>query len=370
MKMMNMPSIKKYNIESRPDYMKLRLSGDSQYAAVLDKSGTGYIERRESITVHSLTDQTWKGRKAFVPKSLGKIDYVADVFDISHDGRYIAITFNEGNVPSSCDGMYCRIYDIKNKGYLPDFIKQNLLYKSGVGFGIDGQRGFDWIEVRFLDEFRLATVTISGEVFIWDYLKQQLIMSWTGVSHFAGGVAFPSKFGTYAMAEANRQFVRVGHIGRYEYQYGNINLPTVGWTPLQEGDFLRLWDIHSGTVVRDFECEYPIHELMFSPDDRLLVGYTDQEDSNLLMWDVLTGKLLMTLPDSGMPIGFTSDGLFLVIQKDNVVKLWSVLSQSWGDFEFTSDGIITDCRISKSNVIVAVYKTIDNWGICQIDLNT
>lgn len=366
---MNKPTIKKYDIESRSDYMKLRLSSDSRNAAVLYKEGSRH-KGKTSITVHSLTDQTWRGRTTFVPKPLDKFDFIADVFDISHDGRYIAVTFDEGNLPSGCDGMYCRIYDMKNKVYLADFIKQNLHYKSSSAWGIDIQSGFDWIEIRFIDDFRLATVTISGEVFIWNYLKQQLIMSWTGVSNFARSVAFPSQFGTYAIAEQNRQNIRFGHIGRYEYRYGNINLPTVGWTPLQEGDFLRLWDIHRGTVIRDFECESPIQQLIFSPDDRLLVGYTDQEDSNLLMWDVLTSKLLITLPDSGTPIGFTSDGLFLVIQKDNMVKLWSVLSQSWGDFEFTVDGTITDCKISKANVIVAVYQTIDNWGICQIDLDT
>lgn len=320
-------SVKKQTFKHQWDNTKFRIAQKEQFCAIFHKphhSGAEINVRR--IEAHTGFLSSGTSISIYKPKETPKLDEMANIFDISPDGRYVAITVHdfENNVDGH-DGMFCFLYDTDKREYLPQFISQNMLYKTYYGHGIDGVSGDNLIECRFLDDFRLATVSVSGEIFIWNYIKQSLIFSWIGASHFANCVAFSNKFGQFAMSEGHSDHARGGHIGKHRTKWSQIEIQANQWEKLREGRFVRLWDIYGGTVIRELASGSNITNLMFSHDDVWLAGF-EPESQETSIWEV-NGDKVFQLP--GYPVGFLSDNVYLTIKQETTIRLWNLKLESW-----------------------------------------
>lgn len=361
-------SIQTKSIASRNDLRFLRVTPDGKYVAFLSK--TSKWNNEAVVKIYALDDVSYFPLSTMqMPEDQPRIEKMADIFDISHDGRFVAVTFDTHPMADGLDGMDCYVYDRDKKAYLPKFVSQNMLYKSYIAFGIDGGLGDNWIAVRFLNDSWLATVTISGEVFIWNVAKQQLVMSWTAAAHLASSVALSNKFGLYAIAEAHASFARGGRIGPYRTQYDTIKLSIDNWQPLRQGNFLRLWDIYSGTVICEFDADSEVENLVFSRDDSLLAGSVH---TSVVLWDVNTGEQVLELPESTRPIGFSTNDEFLVIHnrtlRKSTIRLWDLARQKWFDTDYELEGEVTSVQLTDSNKIVALSRTITDWDLHQIQI--
>ncbi|MCI0376195.1 MAG: hypothetical protein L0215_01180 [Gemmataceae bacterium] len=65
---------------------------------------------------------------------------------------------------------------------------------------------------------------------------------------------------------------------------------------------VRLWDFPSGKTLKEF-IHPEVHNAALSPDGRRLA--TSSFNRNLRIWDTLTGRELVRVPDSGSQAGFT-----------------------------------------------------------------
>lgn len=360
-------SVKKQKISIERDQAIFRVSQDGNFCALFHNSSSekaiiSVIDLREEKDNLSTKVDIHNPKT----KSYGQ-DRITEIFDISPDGRFISLAVTDWwNVADGHDGMICYIYDTKERQYLPNFVTQSMMYKSYNAFGIDGRRGFDIAECRFLDDFRLATVSVSGEVFIWNYQTRSLIFSWSAASHLAYCTAFSTKFGQFAMSEGHHDRARSGRIGTYRIIWSQIQTHENKWGTLRQGNFLRLWDIHSGRAVQEFDYSEPLSNLMFSLNDKLLAGY-DQKVKRTIVWNIDANTYVRI---SGYPLGFFSDENYLIIREDNTIKLWDSSIKTWNDdFMYTSEFEIVDCVVSDTNKIFLLCTTSDNWHIHTVTID-
>src|SRR5262249_11721431 len=96
-----------------------------------------------------------------------------------------------------------------------------------------------------------------------------------------------------------------------------------------------LWNARDGSFVRTLEGSVPLGRALFSPDARKVGacfgagGYLPGEHGGHV-WDVATGKLLLTLKGHTFPIRrvlFDQSSEFVAtVARDNSIKLWSLSS--------------------------------------------
>jgi|GEM_PF-5798171 len=377
---MTKPTVSSQQIQRISDNYTVRLSQDSRYVTTLYTnydmhSGIANVVMYPIETLESDRYFAFDG-KEYKIKAEFDSDKPTTIYDISPDGRFIAVTFYAYHAPDGSVETYCRVYDTTKNAFISDFIHHTHYYlKSHAVSGVDVVKSHKWLNVVFLDNHILATVSMNGEVLLWDCDKQHKLISWGGASQLANGVAFPSQYGTFVVSEENSR----GHRGRISHvQYigtkVKLQLPEVKesfYIPLREGYFLRLWDIKSGHVIREFECDHPVDKLVFSPDDRLLAGssplYSKEDRKDI--WDVETGKKLQMLREPDSLVGFTSDSSYLVVHTNNTIKLWNIAKQAWHNVEHTVDGHISSCQINHDDKIVFVYQTWRSWQIAVMDVS-
>jgi WD40 repeat protein len=96
---------------------------------------------------------------------------------------------------------------------------------------------------------------------------------------------------------------------------------------------ISLWNVQMGEVQRTFmptHTEYlssPKAKAIYSPDGSLLATIFGQEKTELLVWDVMTGRLLATREGQNYaingPITFTPDGQAITYRnQDSLLELW------------------------------------------------
>ena len=120
--------------------------------------------------------------------------------------------------------------------------------------------------------------------------------------------------------------------------------------------------------------------LCFSKDDRYLVSggggnvsyRKPKEFYNLMLWDVVSGKLISILSghvDVVMDIKFTPDGRYVAsVSEDNSVRIWDVKTaqQIW---KYESDCYFLSCAISPDGKYLAASsrdETIKIWDLNRI----
>jgi WD40 repeat protein len=128
----------------------------------------------------------------------------------------------------------------------------------------------------------------------------------------------------------------------------------------------RLWDAASGrllTTLSGFDGRVP--RVAFSPDGRTLAAKGGYKTHSVKLWDVVTRRLLWTLPlpgrrDDTAEIKFSPDGDWLVSWGDKGVQVWGVstgekldgLAAGRGPAAFSPDGRAAACAGRDGTVVL------------------
>jgi WD40 repeat protein len=356
-------------VTRRSDKMVLRVTPDGRFAVIfyqVNSSEEGQLQVHDFQSIFFTPIPIKRSPEAWKHHTL------TDVFNISPNGHYIALTYDQPPADGH-DGMGLYVWNVKQREYLPAMDASNVEYKSYIGFGVDGQRGYDIIDVRFVDNDVLLKTTASGEVYIYSISQNRLSWFVSAAAHLADSVAFSHKMGLFAMSERTVNVPR-GQIGQLhtsgkEILYNSFghsdNEPVIASENLNIGRYFRLWNIYSGTLIRDFDCDAEVNHLVFSRDDKLIAGSIHKVTH---LWDVNTGQSVDVLPSNTIPIGFTTDNKYLVAQfGHNKIGMWNIEKMEWHQL-YELNGFISSAQLIDNNKVVALSQTMDEWLIHQLQL--
>lgn len=98
---------------------------------------------------------------------------------------------------------------------------------------------------------------------------------------------------------------------------------------------IRMWEVESGTLLYEISTGhgFPITDLAFSPDDKILASI-DEVEGIVILWDVETGQQIgrpfAGHTDGGWRLAFSPDGKILASSSyDHTIILWDVDPMSW-----------------------------------------
>jgi WD40 repeat protein/tRNA A-37 threonylcarbamoyl transferase component Bud32 len=114
--------------------------------------------------------------------------------------------------------------------------------------------------------------------------------------------------------------------------------PAKGLLALSSADALRLWDLFSGHKLAMLQISNPaVRSLVFSPDQRVLIGWVPGTDSPAMLhfWEAPSLRLICSMPHTtffGSPsaMAFSPDGKLMAILGNGrtEVELWDVSDQN------------------------------------------
>jgi len=125
-----------------------------------------------------------------------------------------------------------------------------------------------------------------------------------------------------------------------------------------------LWDVASGSKIREFRLEHNVKTVAISPDGRSGLSAAD----TLKLWDLATGKAIRELKDSRTPyhVTFSPDGKTALSASGKSLRLWDlttgtvIFTLSGHLAEVTSLSISPDGRVAVSG---SKDKTLKIWDL-------
>ena len=193
------------------------------------------------------------------------------------------------------------------------------------------------------DGSQVATAGNDATIRTWDVRDGRELRVLRGHARTVDSVVF-SPDGRYLLSAGNDKTMRLWNaatgaevrVMKWERPYSNVSRVAFspdGRTFLAGGlDSMSLWDVESGTEVRDFP-EGRAFALAIAPDGRsAIAGY-----NNLIVWDLTTAKPIHRLRSHATPIvslAFDPNGRYLswLDTAQNTV-LWEIASgQRWSNY--------------------------------------
>jgi len=189
------------------------------------------------------------------------------------------------------------------------------------------------IAVAFESRFKIVTLTIDGDVSIWNLNTEECINQWKVASSYISGLAITSKGGVMAISGSHGVLLFDGR-GKVLRSFspgagvlctsaaisGNGQFVATGC----DDNTARLWDTRSGhqVVVRHAA---PVNAVGISNDNRLFA--TASDDSTARIWAVATGYEIASLAHGGAvySAAFSHDSRSLATGSfDQTVRVWNV----------------------------------------------
>jgi len=120
-----------------------------------------------------------------------------------------------------------------------------------------------------------------------------------------------------------------------------------------------LWDVRTGQPAGPaLRHDGPVAAAAFSPDGSSVL--TGSPDRNGRLWDVATGKLLLTLPCAGAVhvVAFSPDSQTVLTGiQDRTARLWSVATGKPIGMPLQHEGEVMDARFSADGQTVLTAAT-------------
>ena len=176
----------------------------------------------------------------------------------------------------------------------------------------------------------LASGSKDKTVKLWDVSTGENIATLQGHEKMVLSVAF-SPDGTKLASGSEDTSIRLWEVptGKALYTLGGVNSPQVGVEVLpvpRPGQDINELQADDATDIEPEIIRGLVISVAFSPDGtKLAAGVLD--DGAVTLWDVGTGKHIITLTDSVWSVAFSPDGTKLAVGTgtgENAVKLWDV----------------------------------------------
>ncbi len=228
---------------------------------------------------------------------------------LSPDGRSIVSGFRDGKL---------RIWDVATHRLTHTYEIFKQLKGNGEGtYDRDAANGGEAVSVAFSPDGRLILTTFNGG-------------GQDGVS--------------FTLTD-----VKTGH--KIDFAYGGWGV-SAAFSPdsrsllLSRGGETDLFDLGSGKIklLRKFEERTGGQAVTFSPDgSSVAAGYKDLSNDKLIIWDVVTGRLLRGFEGQSISaLAFSPDGHSIASGKDHEVNVWDVFTEKLlHTFEGHSDAVTT-----------------------------
>jgi WD40 repeat protein len=174
---------------------------------------------------------------------------------------------------------------------------------------------------------------------LWDVSSGKELRSFPGHNEWVRCVAFSSD-GRLALSGSNDRTVKLWNVQTGQ-QLRNFEGPgpiaSCAFSPdgrliLSGGDVLKLWEMATGTLVRDIDTSkdraHGVLSAAFTPDGRyVLSGGCDLwrmacEADKLKLWNLQTGELAHEF--IGREVAVSRQGLLVLSANDDQLKLWDI----------------------------------------------
>ena len=211
-------------------------------------------------------------------------------------------------------------------------VQQLSLNLSGQGLGI----------AFSADGSRLATTGLDGKAILWDVTTGRQLLALNGHTSQVQGVAF-SPDGTRLATASWDNTAKVWDISPSRELLTFIAIDpaapgflvsSVAYSPdgtrlaTANNDEARIWDAATGRLLFTLHQTSYVDRVIFSPDGTRLVSTSN--DATAKVWDVFTGKELLTLTGHTRRVGsaaYSPDGtLIATASDDGTVKVWDALT--------------------------------------------
>lgn len=267
----------------------------------------------------------------------------------SSNTKAIAIASNQQILAFIQEGYKIQIWDINNN--------QSLHRLAGHRYHIQA--------LAFSPDSRfLASCSVDKTIKVWDVETGQLHATLTGHSQAVCTVAF-SFDGKQVISGSQDNTVRL-----WDVNTGELTLTLTGhWSAIQglalspdgetfaSGSVLgtaKVWHLASGELMGDYLLGSQIHDLVYSPNGRIL--YAACENKTIKRLDTYTGKQLKSLTGHNDAVSAVaiapSQEILASSSRDGEVKLWSISSNQEISKLQQEDTAITTVRFGNNEAVL------------------
>jgi WD40 repeat protein len=239
-----------------------------------------YAKFSADARLAAMDNKVWDVASRRLLRRFGNYDYSVDYFWLSADGRRFALK-------ESYDTSL-QLWDVVSGRLLRTIAENEDL--SEICFSPDG----NWCLCTCIDgSLRMWEIRSAG---ILGVPKARVLWTSSAAGERADCIAF----------SPDGRFIVSGHFRSSD-------------------GTLKLWEAHSGRLLRSFATQDPVNRVCFSPDGRILASGNFTGGSTLL-WDIPTGRLLRTLPIYGVfhSMSFSPSGRCVFVGHHDSLLVWNL----------------------------------------------
>ncbi|KAF3229380.1 hypothetical protein TWF106_004299 [Orbilia oligospora] len=273
------------------------------------------------------------------------------------------------------------IVRVKFQSCIPKWIRR--LPKTAQSWGAELQKleahmrsGMNLI---FLPDGRLVSASKDGTIAFWDIVTGEKLKIFEPIYDHTPIMAI-STDGLIAQALTGGSIVIwdietneiIRKLGRDDGQVVNLGFMAIGLlasTTESSAKTVKVWDIVTGDILKEFEHDEPVSALGFSSGEQLASGL---RDGRICIWDTVSGENTMVLkgrPSDRVDILIFSPKTNLASVSLYLVKIWDLMTGYQIKELEEKEVILSVCFTSNGDLVSSLRNgTINIWNAVEGEL--